>query len=104
MPNGTTVPIFAARIHKSNARDVKEDAESMLQYYRDQLMILGASAPYNVDEGEGPMPWDFYVRREIGGILEGLRDEWFKELMAINIIEFPDDCDDELEGFPQWLK
>ena len=97
MPNGTTIKVFAPRIHKCNARVVREDAADMLQYYRDRLMILAASAPHNVDEGEGPLPWDFYVRREIDEILEGISDAYFQRLCADTSVELPEDCDDELE-------
>jgi|APSaa5957512622_1039677.scaffolds.fasta_scaffold84089_2 hypothetical protein len=97
MSNGTTVEIYAARIHKSNARCVKEDAEGMLQYYRDRLMILGACAPHQIIEDGENLPWEFYIRREISDIIAEMREEWFKELVACNIIDFPDDCKDELE-------
>jgi hypothetical protein len=98
MPDYTylnNVPV--ARVHKCNASDVREDASHMIEYYERRLLILAAMAPANIDEGDGPIPWDNYINREIPGILEELKDSIIKEFLSNYIVENPDECDDELE-------
>jgi len=85
------------RIFKSNAPCVLGDAEEMLKYYRDRLMILAAMSPMTVEEGNGPIAWDFYVRREVNDIIEAMREEERDAWMAEYIIQFPEDCEDPYE-------
>lgn len=98
MGAGTTLNnVYARRIHRSNAREVAEQAESMLDYYRDRLMILAASPPHNVDEGDGPMPWDFYVRREIDGMWDEIQEHVLDGYHAQFILDNPRDVVDDYD-------
>lgn len=96
MSDGTIIKIYKKRLHKCNARDELDDAEHMITYCRDRLMCLAATGPYNVDDGEGPVPWDFYVRREIDGLLETLEEAVVTRLLAQVVVDSPEDCQDEL--------
>jgi len=87
----------ACRIHKSNAEDLRDEARNMLKYYRDCLLVLAASGPHTVDEGDGPVPWCFYVRREIDQMWDEMLDHAHNEWLASYIVENPEDCDDDLE-------
>ena len=98
MPDATILNgVTANRIFKSNASATYDEAKAMLDHYRDQLMILAAMAPMAVDDGDGPVSWPFYVRREVDGIIEGMRGNWWKEFAARYIMDWPDDCEDPFE-------
>ena len=97
MSNGTTLNnVYAARMHKRNAHQDREDAREMLEYYTHQLLILAAMTPQPIDEGDGPVSWPFYVRREVVGIVEEMQHQWWKEWAAGYIEDSPSDCKDEL--------
>ena len=87
----------AARIHKSNAMVIKEACEHTLKYYRDRIMVLVASSPQIVDEGDGPKPWGVYIQKEVDDIWEEILGESHRLFLAEYILEHPEDCDDELE-------
>ena len=92
--------VEAKRIFKSNAQGQLCDAQTMLTFYRDRLMILAAMSPMNVDEGEGLMPWDLYIQRELDNIIDEICDESRREWMAQYIIDNPDDCEDPFKEKP----
>lgn len=95
MPNGTLLNnVFAARIHKSNAQEVVDDANSMLEYYASRLTVLAASSPQKMEDG---IDWPDYVLREVGEIVSGMREEWWKQFCANYIIESPGYVQDELD-------
>ena len=92
MADGTYLNNVEARhIHKSNAREAAEDAESMVDFYRERLLVLSASSPVDVD-GE---PWHEYVQREIPTLIDEMLDEAWKRWAAQYILDWPDDCKDE---------
>jgi len=98
MSDSTTLNgIEARRIFKSNAPAMLADAQAMLTFYRDRLMILAAMSPMNVDDGEGSMAWDFYIRRELDDIIDEIIDESRRAWMAQHIIDNPEDCEDPYE-------
>jgi hypothetical protein len=101
MADGTTLNnIFVPRIHRSNARDVVDDSERTLQYYRDRLLILAAMSPAQIIEDGEPVPWDFYVRREIDAILDELERDLWRRFCAQYIIDCPDDVSDDYDPDP----
>ena len=96
MANYTYLNNFpACRIHKSNAESVKEDCESMLKYHRERLLILASLTPCDV--GEDREPWIDYIQREVNDTVDDMLDEAHKLALAQYIIDWPDDCEDELE-------
>ena len=98
MADGTTINgVEARRIHRSNAQEVIDEAEDMLSYYRDRLLILAAMTPMGMDDGDGQVPWDFYVRREITDMWEEIQDEVIRAFLARQIVEFPEDCVDDYD-------
>ena len=97
MPNGTQLNnVFAARIHKSNAEDVREEAAHMLDWYKAKLLVIAAMPPATIDDGDGPVAWPDYIMREIPDIIDGMRDEWWREWAARYIVNNPGDCKDDL--------
>ena len=91
------VPV--ARVHKSNAREVAEDAAEMVAYYCKRLLVLAAMSPHGVDDGEGHKEdWGSYVMREVEQCCDELLEEDHKRWAAQYIVDNPDDCEDELEG------
>ena len=99
MPTGTTLNnVFAARIHKHNAAEEREEAESMIRFFRDRMLVLAAMTPMNIDEGDGVRDWGSYVLREIDGAFEELGYYYVRSFLAGQIEDFPEDCIDELEN------
>lgn len=91
MPDGTTIKLFAARVHKRNAEHVKETAESELAYVTNKFIALCCSTPSpdmeNLDER----------MREVLELVEAIEDASFRRICAQNIMDFPEDCEDDLE-------
>ena len=96
MSNGTYLnDVYAIRLHKSNAREEADEAEDMLKFYRDRMLVLAAMSPQSIDEGDGPVDWPFYVRREVDSMFEEIQDHVIRGWMARYIAENPGDCRDE---------
>lgn len=93
MADGTVIPIYVKRLHKSNAEYVLEEAKSTKQYI-ERLIIAMASSKEKTEEGF----WYEHVASEIPSLLEEYADSSFKETMAVNLLDDPDSCEDELEG------
>ena len=89
MSDGTTVKVYAPRIHKSNAQEVFENAEENVNDAVGVLISLASHHP-TAEELE-LLP--FRVQELVG---ELCRESWMAAL-ASNIIDFPEDCEDELE-------
>jgi len=98
MSSGTILnDVYAIRIHRSNADDVRVDAKRMLEYYRDRLLIMAAMSPMNINTGDGEKTWDHFVRREIDGMWDEIRQEHWREWCANYIIEQPGDVVDDYD-------
>jgi len=97
MSDGTILNgVYAIRMHKDNAVEVRDNAEDMLRYYRDKLLILAAQTPpATVDTGDGPIEWGDYIRMEIEGMWAEITESVISAWMASYIIACPDDCKDE---------
>ena len=100
MSNGTTLNgLYAARIHKHNAAEVVEEAESMLSFFRDKMLVLAAMSPTSVLDEEGcAMPWGEFVRMEIDDMWDEIQDNVRTQFLAQHILDFPEDCKDDFEG------
>jgi hypothetical protein len=92
MPSGTTVKIFAPRIHKSNARLVLGQAEDQIDFATRKLTALVCATPSNA--GVGVLD---ELIAEVDDQVEALLDASFQRIAAQNIIDYPEDCADELE-------
>ena len=92
MPSGTTVKVFAPRIHKSNAKQVVEDSNATMEYINRRLIALAVSTPSDDHEALS------MVIDNVEELLGDYRDHSNKHLLASNILDFPEDCEDELEG------
>ena len=91
MPDGTTIPIFAPRIHKSNAEVVKRESESMIEHYTNKLIALSCATPVGGSEAIDELLY------EVRELIDEMLDTSFKLICAENIILFPEECDDDLE-------
>ncbi len=97
MADGTTINgIYAARIHRSNAPDVIEEAEDMLTHYKEALLTLAAATPDASGE-DGLVGALFEIRREIGGMWGEIGDCHVQAFLARHIVEWPDDCVDDYD-------
>jgi hypothetical protein len=92
MPSGTTVKIFAARLHKSNAKGASEDALVEIEYAIRKLVALACTSPPQT----GVEVLDELIH-EVEDVVDGLMDASFKQICSRSIIEFPEDCEDELD-------
>lgn len=89
MPSGTTVNIFAPRLHKQNATDKLDSASETMSYIEKTLIFLAGATRASGDASSSIMA--------IEELLEDYRDAHFNAIMSRSIIMFPDDCRDELE-------
>jgi len=92
--NGTTIELYAKRIHRSNAKDVLETAEDEIAYIKNRLIALSCSTPSDredMDQRVGDM----------AELIENLLDASFNVICARAIIDFPEDCVDDYDPCPE---
>ena len=97
MPTGTTLNnVFAARIHKSNAVETRDEAADMLRFYRERLLALAAYNPPTLEIAEEKT-------LELRQLVEDMQGVAVEEFLANYVAENPDDCQDELvpEDWPE---
>jgi hypothetical protein len=92
MPSGSTIKVFCPRIHKSNARDVLEEANEFIGFLTNKLVAMACATPAK----SGVEVLDELIR-EVEQVVDELRDASFRSVCANNIIDFPADCEDELD-------
>jgi hypothetical protein len=92
MATGTTVKIFAPRIHKSNAADTLESATEEFNHHRSKLMALAVATPPGDLDSIDLIMDDVYER------IDAMEQAWFQQMIARRIVDDPEDCEDELEG------
>jgi len=88
--DGTTIELYAKRIHRSNAKDVLETAENEIAYITNRLIALSCSAPTDHED----------VDRRLGDtseLIEDLLNAYFRVICARAIIDFPEDCVDDYD-------
>ena len=89
MPDCTVLNgVTANRIHKSNAVEVVEQANADIEYATRMLLIQGASS--SPEDG-------FAMYGDVTGWVELIEEACVKRLFAQHIIDYPDECEDELE-------
>ena len=90
MPSGTYLNnVFAARIHKRNAANTTEEETANIQAIKNQLIGLVCASPTIEDVETLPF--------RVDEMIDSLCDSGVKRFMADYIVDFPDDCHDELE-------
>jgi hypothetical protein len=89
MSDGTTVQIYAARIHKHNAKQVLDEAEACITRCTQELIVLAAHHP-TAEECEG-------LTLKVNQLVGEITSENFKAIVAEEIIFRPDECEDELD-------
>lgn len=76
---GTVVNnVYLSRISAQGAESEQESEEQLIQMYRDELMILAASTPRDIKDEDGTEQWEYYIRRRVAEIIEGLRESCIK--------------------------
>jgi len=89
MPNGTTMnEVFVARIHKSNASQVAEDARDSVAHATQRLLVLAAATP-TADEKE-------MLVNDVADLVDELIGESWREWAAGYIKENDGLCIDDL--------
>jgi hypothetical protein len=97
MPNGTYLnDVFVARVHKSNAERVKDDNQEMVSFYRHKLLVMASSCPPQgaPDYSMGERASDIVT--EVRDTVDEMLECHIAAFLAGQIIEFPEDCQDEL--------
>jgi hypothetical protein len=97
MPSGTTVKVFGARIHKVNAAEVLSDAESTISREKERLIAMVASGPSGGWDKSRYDSWADAVVWEVSESIELILDESFRAIIAREIVDFPNECEDDLE-------
>ena len=96
MGHGTTVNgVYASRIHRCNAQQMVYDAEQCLARCRDELLVMAASTPRTMEEGED---WANYVMREVSENVELIKEQEFVRFLAQYIIDCPDEVVDDYDA------
>ena len=91
MPNGTILNgIFVARLHKSNAEDVLERAESDVKGARRRLFMLSALTPASDTDALRSLEID------VEETLEWLEEGVWKRFVAQYLVDNSEECVDEL--------
>jgi hypothetical protein len=94
MGDGTIVKVYVKRLHRSNAEQVLAEAQEYKQTLERSLLAMAASNGHWVD---GCTPWYTYVAREVPSLLEEYAQACFNETMARELIEFPEDAEDDYD-------
>ena len=90
MPSGTIMnEVFAARIHKSNADTVAEDAKASVDHCTQRLLILAAATP-TPEEKE-------MLARDVDELISDIIDNSWRKWAAEYIDDNGGLCIDELE-------
>jgi hypothetical protein len=94
MPSGTVINnVFAPRLHKSNAHAKLNEAQETIDYIEKALLYLVA-ANGNQDDV-------FTSISTVSDLLSDFSDATWDRRMAMAIIEYPEDCKDELDETTQ---
>ena len=99
MSNGTHIDdVYAPRIHKSNARETRDEADECVRMCRERLLVLASVPRVPVCEGQDsdPTPWHDYILREVPAEIDAIIEESHRSWLAGMIIDYPDYCRDEL--------
>ena len=99
MSDGTYLNnVYAARLHKSNAKEKLEDAEAQLHWYRDRMLILASMTPVpQVTDIDGnQVPYHEYIQGVIDEMWPEILSEAVTAFEAQYIVDNPGDCKDEL--------
>ena len=99
MGNGSTVKIFKKNLHRTNAKQVLEESIQSKEHIK-KLLIAFASMGKTFDTSEECHLEDYASKivYAIDGFLEEYADACTGELLAANMIDCPEDCEDDYDG------
>lgn len=89
MPNGTEIKLFAPRLHNTNAEAKLLDAEHSMEYIKQTMIWLAASTPSSTDGSVETI-------HTIESLLDEYSDAVLTHRFAREMIDYPQDCVDEL--------
>ena len=89
--------IPAYRIHKQNADVVLEENRESLTSLREEILLLAGATPRTIKNNGFDIQWEMYVTGRINDLLEEIKDNILQVFFAEYIIDYPEDCLDELD-------
>jgi hypothetical protein len=93
MGDGTIVKLYMKGLHRSNAEQVRDEARYSKERLEKSLIAMAASSGQTIDG----VPWHDYVAYEVPQLLEQYADDCRKDYMATDLVEFPEDGDDDYD-------
>lgn len=93
MSEGTLITLWANRVHKSNCREVAEDAGGTMGYIERRLLAMAAASPEPAGDG---CLWYEHVSMEVPQMLEEYGEQAVRRYLAEGIQDSPEDARDEL--------
>ncbi len=87
---GTTVQVYLSRITPDEMETKIEDADHLIRWAKDKLLMLAAATPRTVLDGEGsPYNWEEYIHGEIGEIMDILEEDIPIRFVCSQAVEWP---------------
>ena len=94
MSNGSVIKVYVLRLHRSNARETLEECESMMKFLSNRLIAMAANTGMTPPDG---VPWYEHVATEVPQLLEEFGENAFKAILALRMVEAPEDCEDDYD-------
>lgn len=66
--------VYVSRVSPNEVEIRMEEEESLITMYRDDLMMLAAATPREVNDGDSVEPWEDYASRRVGEAIDGLME------------------------------
>lgn len=96
MPEGTTVNMFMARMHRGNAQGILEESDDDMRFAERTLIAMAATAPgAKCAEDE---PWYEHVARRVPELLETYAEAYLARRAASIVVHEPDQCHDDYDA------
>lgn len=84
--------VYINRVRPDDVERFMEEEESLIQMYRDDLMMLAAATPREVNDGDSIEPWEDYASRRVGEAIKGLMESAVNQYQ-LNLIKEADPND-----------
>lgn len=84
--------VYINRVSPNEVEIRMEEEESLITMYRDDLMMLAAATPREVNDGDSVETWEDYASRRVGEAINGLMESAVKRYQ-FNLIKEADPND-----------